>query len=145
MKPLPDELEQRTVFQRLQFRLFGWLAGLRPDEIERLRRNRPRRERLRHLIEQPGIDGAVRRHTVRFFVMDERLAKEFAHLAVDFARPEVVVIEKNLELGRVLFVVVRQRDENLWRSLPFRRVSDVLSLLHFVLRRRPQSRGECDR
>ena len=42
--------------------------------------------------------------------MHERLAKKFAHPAVDLPRPEVVVIEKNLELYAGFLVVIRQRD-----------------------------------
>ena len=45
--------------------------------------------------------------------MHERLAKKLAHPAVDLARAEVAVIEKNLQLHAGFLIVIRQRHRDL--------------------------------
>jgi hypothetical protein len=41
------------------------------------------------------------------FVRYQRLTKKFAHLAIDLPRPEIAVVEKNLEPRRRLLIVIR--------------------------------------
>ncbi len=90
-------------------------AWNRPDKFQIIRPDSVRRERDRDLIEKPLIDCAGLAHPARVLVRDERLSKKFSHLAVDFSRAEVVVIEKNLEARRRLLIVIRQRYDNFRR------------------------------
>src|SRR5438045_5404425 len=115
-----DQLEERTILQTFEFRLFGRLARCRSDKVQRLGWNGESCVSLRHLIEEPRIDRAGFRHPVRAFVMHERLAKKFAHPAIDFSRPEIAVIEENLELYTRFLIVIRQRYRN-WRRGAFGR------------------------
>ena len=48
-------------------------------------------------------------------VRDERFAKKLAHFPVDLSRPEIIVVQKNLEPSRCFFVVIRQRGNDLRR------------------------------
>jgi hypothetical protein len=43
-------------------------------------------------------------------VRDERFPEKFAHLAIDLSRPKIAIVQENLEPGRSLLVVIRQRD-----------------------------------
>jgi len=54
------------------------------------------------LIDETGFA-----HAMRMLVRDERLAKKFAHLAIDLPGPEIVVIEKNLEPRARFLIVIR--------------------------------------
>jgi hypothetical protein len=90
------------------------------EDVHRLGRNGKSRPRFWNLIEQPGIDRTRLGHSVRAFVVHERFAKKFAHSAVDFPRPEVAIIEKNLELRAGFLVVIRQRDRDRSRRRSFR-------------------------
>src|SRR5438270_10001149 len=112
MIALRDQLEERTVLQTFELRLFRRFARGRSDKIQRLGRDGESRISLRHLIEEPRIDCSGLRHAMSAFVMHERLAKKFAHSAIDFSRPEVTVIEKNLELYTRFLIVIRQRYGN---------------------------------
>src|SRR5688500_13432369 len=80
---------------------------------------------------------------MRPLVMNERLAKKFAHAAVDFSRAEVVVIEKNLELHARLLVVIGEghRDGRRHSSLWLRGGTGTLDLRFFRDRLRGH-RGE---
>src|SRR5690348_13921668 len=73
------------------------------------------RERLWDLIEHPLIDHAGFALSVSMFKRHQRLPEKFAHLSVNFARPELVVIEKNLKTRRGFFIVIRKRHKNLRR------------------------------
>src|SRR5437879_530643 len=110
MIALRDQLEERAILQTFELRLLGRFARGGSDEVQRLRRNGKVRVGLRHLIEKPRIDCSGLRHAMSAFVMHERLAKKFAHPAINFSRPEVTVIEKNLELYTRLLIIIRQCD-----------------------------------
>src|SRR5207245_11461345 len=87
-------------------------AWNRPDKFQIIRPDSVRREKDRDLIEKPLIDCAGLAHATRVLVRDERLPKKFFHLAVDFSRSEVIVIEKNLKSRRRLLIVIRQRHDD---------------------------------
>src|SRR5437868_3579296 len=74
------------------------------------------------LIEYPPIDRASLRHRLSVLVRNERLPEEFAHFAVDLTRPEIAIIQENLQSSGGLLVIIRQRD----RIHPRRRSSFVL-------------------
>src|SRR5438067_7721704 len=112
MIALRDQFEERTILQTLELRLLRRFARCRSDKVQGLGWNGESCVSLWHLIEEPRIDRAGFRHAMRAFVMHERLAKKFAHPAIDFPRPEVAVIEKNLELHTRLLIVIRQRHRN---------------------------------
>jgi hypothetical protein len=62
------------------------------------------------LREQLLVDRAGRRQTVRLLEGDERLAEKLTHPAVNFSRPKLVIIEKNLEPNARRLVINRERD-----------------------------------
>jgi len=74
--------------------------------------------------------------------MHQRLAKKLAHPPVDFARPKVVVIEKDLELGACFLVVIWQRDPNLRAVLGRRSLANGLRFLDRFSRRWPSARAK---
>src|ERR1700736_2583863 len=57
---------------------------------------------------------------MRALVVQKRFAKKFAHLSIDLSRPEIAIIEKNLEPRARLLVVIRQRHRDFrnrrWRK-----------------------------
>src|SRR5438067_876772 len=117
MESLRHELEEGSILQRFQFRLLTRFTRSLSNKIFCFRRNDVIRERFRNLIEKPLIDCSAEWHQVRSFVGQECLAKKFAHLSIDFAGTEIVVIEKDLEPGSCLFVVIGKRyDRFLLRS-----------------------------
>src|SRR5438094_9502625 len=109
MVPLGDELEQRGVWQPFQVCLLGMTAGKVAYQFQIFVSDRVGCVRHRHLIEQPRIARACLWNVVRVLIANERLAKKFAHPPIDLARPEITIIQKNLETRRSLLVVVRQR------------------------------------
>src|SRR5712664_1336966 len=96
--------------------------------------NRVSRERLWDLIEHPLIDHAGLALRARVFERNERLSEKLAHLAVDLSRPEIAVIQKNLEASCGFLIVIRQRDKNFRHRLWSR--SGDLSRRHSPDRRR---------
>ena len=92
-----DKLEQRSVRQKFFTRLLLVARRQIADIGEVVAFNRVSRERHRHLIEHPLIDEPGLARGVRVLVGDERLAKELAHFSVDLARPEIAIVQKNLE------------------------------------------------
>src|SRR5207244_7477417 len=114
METFRYELEKRTIFECLQLRLLARLARRRSDKILCFRWNNIIRECFRDLIEQPLIDCAVQRHEVSAFVSQQCLAKKFAHFSVDFARTEIVIIQKNLEASSGDFIVVGKGHKSLF-------------------------------
>ena len=116
VKALGHEFEQRTVFHRFQLRLLGWPGSGLADELLIFRPNRVSRVRLRHLREQLRVDRAARRQAVRLLVSDQRLAEKLAHFAIDFARAEFVVVEKNLQPHACVLIVNRKRNQFAWRK-----------------------------
>src|SRR5205823_14787745 len=109
MVTLGDELEQRGVWQPFQVCLLGMTTGKIAYQFQIFVSDRVGCVRHRHLIEQPGIDRACLWHGVRVLIGNERLAKKFAYPACDLDRPEITIIQENLETRRSLLVVVRQR------------------------------------
>src|SRR6266576_5384516 len=97
MEPLRHELEEGSILQRFQLCLLTRFTGSRADKTFCFRRNGVIRECFRNLIEEPLIDCSAERHQVSSLVGQQCFAKKFAHLPIDFAGTEIVVIEKNLE------------------------------------------------
>src|ERR1700730_11188567 len=120
METFRHELEKRPIFKRLQLRLLARLARRRSDKILCFRWNSIIRECFRDLVEEPLIDRSAQWHEVRALISEERLAKKLAHLSVDFAWSEIVIIEKNLKSCCGFLVIVRQGHQRLRR---FRRSS----------------------
>ncbi len=116
-----DKFEERSIQERFQFRLLRMAGRHGSDEFQIVRFDRVGRERHRHLIEQPLIDKAGFAHEMRMLVGNERLAKKLAHFAIDLSRPKIIVIEKNLQPGCRLLIVIRQRDVNFGGRLRSRR------------------------
>jgi hypothetical protein len=59
------------------------------------------------LIKHPLIDHAGLALRPRVLERDQSFAKKFAHFAIDLSRPEIVVIQKNLEPRRCFLIVIR--------------------------------------
>src|SRR5262249_13401745 len=85
--------------------------------------DRVRRERLRNLIEHPLIDHPSFALRARVLERDERFAEELPHLAIDLSRPEIAIVQKNLEPRGRFFIVIWKSDRNFgcrlasWRKL----------------------------
>ena len=116
MESLCHELEERSILQPFQLCLLTRFTRSRSDKIFCFRWNGVIRERFRNLIEKPLIDRSAQRHQVRSFVGQQRLTKKFAHLSIDFAGTEIVVIEKDLEPGGGLFIIIGKRHHRLFLS-----------------------------
>ena len=109
MIPFGDEFEQRRVGQPFQFCLLGMTTGNVAYRFQVFFCHCVGRVGHRHLIEQPGIDRASLWQSVRVLIGNERFAKKFTHSSIDFARPEITIVQENLEPRRRLLIVVRQR------------------------------------
>src|SRR5436853_6691570 len=97
METFRHEFEKRSIFECLQLRLLARFARRRSNKILRFGWNCIICECFRDLIEQPLIDRAAQWHEVSALVGQQRFAKKFPHFSIDLSRPEIVVVEKNLE------------------------------------------------
>src|SRR6478609_3875957 len=105
MESLRHELKEGSILQRFQLCLLTRFTRSRADKTFCFRRNGVIRERFRNLIEKPLIDCSAEWHQVRSLVGQQCFTKKFAHLPIDFAGTEIVVIEKDLKPGGGLFII----------------------------------------
>src|SRR5438105_14281900 len=111
METFRHEFEKRSIFECLQLRMLPQIARRRSNESLRFGWNSIICDSFRDLIEQPVIDRAAQWHEVSALVGQQRFAKKFPHFSIDLARPEIVVVEKNLEASGGNFVIVGKGDE----------------------------------
>src|SRR5207248_9340859 len=105
MESLRHELEEGSILQPFQLCLLTRFTRSRSDKIFCFWWNGVIRERFRNLIKKPLIDCSAEWHQVRSFVGQQRLAKKFAHLPIDFAGTELLIIEKDLQPRCGRFIV----------------------------------------